>query len=124
TGEVDSVAFHGDGKTLASASHDRTIRLWDVTTGRELHILRGHTSWVRSVAFSPDGKSLASGSEDKTVRLWDVATGPERAVISGRHAWISAVAFSPDGAILAIADKGDLRLIDLGAPQGQFPLQH
>jgi WD40 repeat protein len=124
TAPVTSIAFHPNGRILASASEDHTIRLWDTITSKDLHVLRGHTANVRSVAFSPDGKSLASGSDDKTVRLWDVATGHERAVISGRNAWISAVAFSPDGAILAIADEGDLRLIDLGAPPGRFPLQH
>src|SRR5713101_2959025 len=59
---VNSVAFSPDGKTLASASDDNTIKLWDVTSGTELRSLEGHSSEVRSVAFSPDGKTLASGS--------------------------------------------------------------
>ena len=77
-GCVSSVAFSPDGKTLASGSKDRTIKLWDVATGKEQATLKGHTgAGVVSVAFSPDGKTLASGSEDCTIKLWDVATGKE-----------------------------------------------
>src|SRR5690349_12945796 len=59
---VASVAYSPDGKTLASGSQDKTIKLWDVATGKEQATLKGHTSAVMSVAYSPDGKTLASGS--------------------------------------------------------------
>jgi WD40 repeat protein len=95
------VAFSPDGKSVASGSQDKTVRLWDAATGEEKQKLEGHDDYVSAVAFSPDGKTVASGSEDKTVRLWDVATDEERQKLEGHDGAVSAVTFSPDGKTVA-----------------------
>jgi WD40 repeat protein len=83
---------------LASGSYDKTIKLWEVASGREVRTLSGHTWDVTSVAFSPDGRLLASGSYDNTIKLWDVASGREVRTLSGHTEGVTSVAFSPDGA--------------------------
>ena len=105
-GRVTAVAFSPDGKQLASASGDRTVRLWDAATGATLQMLEGHSNRVTAVAFSPDGKQLASASDDRTVRLWDKATGATLQMLEGHSELVTAVAFSPDGKQLASA-SGD-----------------
>lgn len=98
---VLDLEFSPDSTLLASGSKDKTVRLWDTTTGDELAILREHTDWTNVLAFSPNGKRLASGSTDKTVRLWDTATGELLSTLTGHLNSIAALAFSPDGSTLA-----------------------
>ena len=82
------------GKILASGSEDKTIKLWDITTGKEIRTITGHSDSVHALAISPDGKILASGSNDKTVKLWDLQTGKEIRTITGHSSWVRSVAIS------------------------------
>lgn len=99
--DVNSVAFAADGVTLASGSDDKTIKLWNLKTKKEIRTLKGNKQWIWTVAFSPDGKTLASGSADKNIKLWNLSTGQEILSLKGHKDGIANVAFSPDGKILA-----------------------
>ena len=76
TADVVGFAFSPDGRRIATASFDRTIKLWDTATGREVFTLRGHTAGLLVVAFSPDGHRLVSGGIDNTARVWDATPQP------------------------------------------------
>ncbi|MEU6505827.1 hypothetical protein [Streptomyces sp. NPDC046942] len=126
TGAVYLTSFSPDGKTLATASYDRTVRLWNVADpSRPKPLgkpLTGHTSWVSSAVFSPDGHTLASAGDDGTVRLWNVAD-PARpmslgAPLTGHKGTIYLIAFSPDGRTLASAGEDHtVRLWDVADPR-------
>ncbi|WP_407892402.1 AAA family ATPase, partial [Scytonema sp. NUACC26] len=109
--KVYGVSFSLDGKTIASASDDNTVKLWN-TTGRELKTLKGHSAYVLSVSFSPDGKTIASASGDNTVKLWDT-TGRELKTLKGHSDEVYGVSFSPDGKTIASAsDDNTVKLWD------------
>ncbi|MBH8564879.1 caspase family protein [Nostoc sp. CENA67] len=100
---VYSVAFSPDSKTIASASWDKTVKLWNAATGKEIITLKEHTYPVWSVTFSPDGKTIASASADTTVKLWNAATGKKITTLKGHSSEVYGVAFSPDGKTIASA---------------------
>ncbi|MER7565410.1 WD40 repeat domain-containing protein [Streptomyces sp. NPDC097941] len=113
TGAVYLTSFSPDGKLLATASYDRTVRLWDLGDRRHPKALgeplAGGTSWVSSAVFSPDGRTLASAGDDGRIRRWDL-TDPGRpkplgAPLTGHRGTIYLIAFSPDGRTLASAGE-------------------
>jgi len=108
TAEICTATFSPDGKRVLSGGWDKMVRLWDVSTGRELRSFFGHSSKVSSVAFSPDGRFAYSGSDDATTRVWDIASGKElvRLITFAGGEWVS---ITPDGYYNASAN-GDKHL--------------
>jgi WD40 repeat protein len=101
---VWTVAAAPDGKTVATASGDGTVKVWDVASGKERATLR-HAPHARGLAFSADGSKLASGGIDGSVILWDTGTWQERSLLLGHSDLVFAVGFAPDGRTLASASK-------------------
>jgi WD40 repeat protein len=118
TEAVDSVAFSPDGKQVLTGSWDKTARLWDADTGKEIRVFKGHADMVVSVAFSPDGKQVLTGSDDKTGRLWDASTGRQIRAFNVAGGWaVVSVAFSPDGKEVLTGCGGTARLWDASTGQ-------
>jgi len=111
--QIVSVAFSPDGRYVLSGSYDKTIKLWEVTTGREIRTFKGHLDLVYSVAFNPDGRFLISGSKDGTIRLWEVSTGKQVRTWRGHEAGVYSLAFSSDGHYIlsgGVEYKADIKL--------------
>lgn len=113
-GLIRALAFSPDSQLLASASHDQTVSLWEVSSGYERWRAAGHEGAVLTVAFSPTGKLLASGAAEGTIRFWETLTGKELFQIRVSADAVLCLAFSPDGKRLAAGgDDGELVLVDL-----------
>ena len=110
-----AVAWSPDGKKLASAGADRTIRVFDIATGKEELSIEDHADWVMGLAFSPDGTKLASASRDKTSKVFDAKTGDSLVTFNGHGDAVYGVAFTPDGkqVVTSGADK-QIRIWNVG----------
>ena len=100
---IYAVAFSPDSATLATASYDKLIKLWDAQTGKEIRTLKDHIDAVYALAFTPDGRRLVTGAADRSVKIWDTATGERRYTLSEATDGINTVAISPDGRRVAAA---------------------
>ena len=98
---VGSATFSPDGKHIATASQNGSVRLWDAKTGQPLLTFKGHTGFVNGIVYSSDGKRIAATSATSgfgfTARVWDATTGEELLTLSGHTDFVRSVAFSPDG---------------------------
>jgi WD40 repeat protein len=125
TDYLDTVSVSGDGKRLLTGSNDKTLRLWDADTGKQLRVFEGHTGPVRAAALSLDGKRLLSTGDDRTVRLWDAATGMELHKPGPKDSMFS-VALGPKGRAISGSSAGKMRLWDLNTPNfgGQYQVAY
>ncbi len=122
-GEVFDAEFSPDGTRAATAGEDRTVRIWDVLSGRQLMVLRRHELPVYSLAYSPDGNTLVTGDQNGLILVWDALTGQVRRELRGHTGVINQLAFSPDGRLLASVANDPFGLIwNVGTGQSEVQL--
>lgn len=118
-----SISFSPDGDVIAVGSGDRTAKVWEVASEKEMPTLRGHTNAVTSVAFSPDGRWVVTASFDDTAKVWETGTGTELFTLRGHSAPVRSAAFSPDGQrIVTGSFDHTAKVWDVAGRQELFPL--
>lgn len=124
TAKVTCIAFSPDGKRALSGSYDKTVRIWDVQSGKELRRFE-EGGVIDACAFSADGRRVLSGGTDRLVRLWDVATGKEINRFKGHTQFVCSVAFSPGDHYVLSGSVGDgVRLWDVKTGKELRRLEH
>lgn len=123
SGAVNCLALVAKGDTLVTGGEDRSVRVWEVATGKQLRSFQGHMTKVTAVATRPDGKQIASGSEDGAIRLWDISSDDDHRAMKEATDSLWAVAFSPDGKRVAAAGADKIiRVYDPDTGKLQFTL--
>ena len=110
-GEITGLVFSPDGKSIATSSRDKTVKVWDAAKGTVTRTLSDHTDAVMAVAWSKDGKRLVSASSDGTAIVWDPTTGKKQKALAGHERGLTAVAIAKDSTTVATAsDDGSVRM--------------
>jgi WD40 repeat protein len=112
---VRAVAVTPDGRCAVSASHDDTLKVWDLASGAELRTLAGHGGGVTAVAVTPDGRCAVSASEDDTLKVWELASGEILATLAGDHP-MACVATVSNRLLVAGDTGGIVHVLDLVEP--------
>ncbi|ETO08161.1 hypothetical protein RFI_29227 [Reticulomyxa filosa] len=113
---VRGIKFSPDATKIMSYSDDKTIRIWDASSRRLLHILEGHSDLITGVQFSSDSSKLVSCSRDKTIQMWNVMSDQQSQVLEGHSSGVTAVQFSPDNSkIVSSSLNGDIRIWDVSS---------
>ncbi|ETO11858.1 WD-40 repeat-containing protein [Reticulomyxa filosa] len=105
--QINSIKISPDGTKIVSSSNDKTIKIWDITSGIVIKQLIGHEDNVNDAEFSPDGNLIVSCSSDKTIRLWDVISCIETKILQGHNNNATRIMFSKDGKIIISASSRD-----------------
>ncbi|ETO09798.1 hypothetical protein RFI_27579 [Reticulomyxa filosa] len=122
--EVNGIQLSPDGTKIISYSNDKTVRIWDVLSGKQLQLLKGHSDIVNSAQFSPDGLTIVSCSRDETVRLWDVLSGKQIQILEDDADDVNAAQFSPDGSkVVSCSEDNAIRIWDISSGERTQLLQ-
>ena len=126
-GEINSVVFHPDGKMIASAGADQTIKLWDVSSGMLIRTFTGHKGRILDISFSSSGDTLASSGIDRTIRLWNTNSGNKIAAFRDDDFYPSSAYIHPHSRIVFSAgssgDEGNIKIWDIVTGNAIFKLR-